>query len=324
MAPKKELEMLLKNNYKLIALDVDGTLINSDHILTARTVRAIKDAKDTGIKVTIATGRHFLSAIRMARKIEIDAPLICSDGAIIRDIYSNDTIYHLLPQEIALDVMRMALDYDNFKIQVFTKDGKIYAGPSYRSTFFKRFLRAPLKHSLRGYYNLMKDFVFIPVKNTGNIDGTIAALDEAPAKVVVYGNERAQDLKDFANRIITKYGDNISITSAIDNCIDILNGGISKAKGISILSEKLGIRREEIITVGDNLNDMEMLEYAGLGVAMGNAPDKVKSKANYVTASNNDDGLAKFLEKLLSVQIKTENFLTPQTKLCQSERGYSG
>lgn len=324
MAPKKELEMLLKNNYKLIALDVDGTLINSDHILAARTVRAIKDAKDTGIKVTIATGRHFLSAIRMARKIEIDAPLICSDGAIIRDIYSNDTIYHLLPQEIALDVMRMALDYDNFKIQVFTKDGKIYAGPSYRSTFFKRFLLAPLKHSLRGYYNLMKDFVFIPVKNTGNIDGTIAALDEAPAKVVVYGNERAQDLKDFANRIITKYGDNISITSAIENCVDILNGGISKAKGLSILSEKLSIRREEIITVGDNINDMEMLEYAGLGVAMGNAPDQVKNKADYVTASNNDDGLAKFLEKLLSVQTKTENYLTHQTKLCQSEGGYSG
>jgi Cof subfamily protein (haloacid dehalogenase superfamily) len=321
MAPKKELKMLLKNNYKLIALDVDGTLINSDHILTARTVRAIKDAKDTGIKVTIATGRHYLSAIRMARKIEINAPLICSDGAIIRDIYANNTIYHLLPQEIAVDVMRMALDYNNFRIQVFTKDGKIYAGPNYRSTFFKRFLCVPLKHSLRGYYNLMKDFVFIPVKNTGNIEGTIAALDEAPAKVVVHGNERAQDLKDFANRIITKYGDNISITSAIDNCIDILNGGISKAKGISILSEKLGISREEIITVGDNLNDMEMLEYAGLGVAMGNAPDKVKSKADYITASNNDDGLAKFLEKLLSVQIKTENFPTPQTKLCQSERG---
>ena len=166
----------------------------------------------------------------------------------------------------------------------------------------------------------MRDFVFIPVKNTGNIEQIIAALDEAPAKVVVYGNERSEELKDFTNEIAIKYGDNISITSAIENCIDVLNGGISKAKGLSILSDNLGVKREEIITVGDNINDMEMIEYAGLGVAMGNAPDQVKDKADYVTASNNDDGLAKFLEKLLSVQIKTKKFPTPQTKLCQSER----
>ena len=83
MTPKKDLELLLKNKFKLIALDVDGTLINSDHILTSH-MRAIKNVKDTGIKITIATGRHYLSAIRMARKIQINAPLICSDGAIIR------------------------------------------------------------------------------------------------------------------------------------------------------------------------------------------------------------------------------------------------
>jgi Cof subfamily protein (haloacid dehalogenase superfamily) len=321
MAPKKDLDRLLNNNFKLIALDVDGTLINSDHILTARTLRAIKNVKDIGIKITIATGRHYLSAIRMARKIQINAPLICSDGAIIRDIYSNDTIYHLLPQEIAVDVMKMALDYNNFRIQVFTKDGKIYAGPSYRNTYFKRFLRTPLKHSLRGYYNLMRDFVFIPVKNMGNIEETIAALDEEPAKVVVYGSERSEELKDFTQRIINKYGDKISITSAIKNCIDILDGGISKAKGLSILCDNLNIKQEEIITVGDNINDIEMIEYAGLGVAMGNAPDQVKSRADYVTTSNNDDGLAKFLEKFLSVQIKTKEIPTPQTKLCQGERG---
>ena len=126
--------------------------------------------------------------------------------------------------------MRMAMDYDNFKIQVFTKDGKIYAGQSYRATYFKHFLKEPLKHSLRGYFNLMRDFVFIPVKNTGSIQGTIAAIDKSPAKVVVYGNERPDDLKDFINKLAAKYGDKISITSAIENCIDILNGGISKAK----------------------------------------------------------------------------------------------
>ncbi len=75
---------------------------------------------------------------------------------------------------------------------------------------------------------------------------------------------------------------------------------MSKAKGLIELAETLGISHDEIITVGDNYNDIEMLKYAGLGVAMGNAPELVKSKADYVTDSNDDEGLAKFLEKLIS------------------------
>lgn len=310
---------LFNGDFKLIALDIDGTLINSDHIITSRTMHAIKNAKDAGINVTIATGRHYISAIRIARKIQISAPLICGDGAIIKDINTNHTIYNLLPKEIAADVMRMAAGYEDFKIQVFTREGKIYLGSNYRNNYFKSFLRAPLKHSLRGYFNLLRDFVFIPVKNTGNIEKTIAAMDDAPLKIVVYGNERREDLKDFTDKIIKKYGDRISITSAIDNCIDILKGGVSKAKALAVLSEKLNIKPEEIIAVGDNINDIEMIEYAGLGVAMGNAPDEVKSKANYVTDTNNNDGLAKFLESLLSVRIKTKEFPVPQTGLCRGQ-----
>lgn len=306
MVQKKEFNKLPKNNFKLIALDVDGTLINSDHIVTPRTLRAIKKAKDLGIKVTIATGRHFPSVIRLARKIQINAPLICGDGAIIRDIYSNDTMFHLLPQEIAVDILRMTQNYKNFTVQVFIKNGKIYAGQSYRGNYLKNFLRAPLKHSLKGYFNLLRDFVFIPVQNTGNTQGAIDALNESPAKVVVYGNERPEDLKDFINKVLDKYGDSITITSSIKNCIDILKGGISKAKGLIILTEKLGIRRDEIITVGDNFNDLEMIKYAGLGVAMGNAPEQVKNKADYVTDTNDNEGLAKFLENLISVKAKTE------------------
>ena len=199
MAKKLDLERL-NNDFKLIALDIDGTLITSDHILTNRTVKALEAVKEAGIKITIATGRHYRSALRIARKIGINAPLICSDGAIIRDIYSGETIFNLLPREVAIDILKMASDYENYRIQVFTKDGKIYAGNNYRQGFFKSFFRAPFQHSLKGYYNLFRDFVFIPVKNTGNIEGTIKALREPPAKVV-FMEMRTRNVKDFTNQI---------------------------------------------------------------------------------------------------------------------------
>lgn len=320
MATQKEFNTLLKSNFKLIALDVDGTLITSHHIVTLRTLRAIKKVKDLGIKVTIATGRHYPSVIRLARKIRIDAPLICGDGAIIRDIYSNETIYHLLPKEIAADIMSMTQNYKNFSVQVFIKNGKIYSGRSYRENYFRKILLVPLKYSLRGYLNLLRDFAFIPVKNVVHTQGAIAALKESPVKVVIYGNERPEDLKDFIKKISAKYGEKISITSSIPNCIDILKGGISKAKGLIILTERLGIRRDQIITVGDNFNDLEMIKYAGLGVAMGNAPEQVKNKADYVTDTNDNEGLAKFLEKLISVHEKADKLPTYQTKFCYSGR----
>ncbi|HHV82351.1 MAG TPA: HAD family phosphatase [Tepidanaerobacter syntrophicus] len=312
---------LFKGNYKkfkLAALDIDGTLINSHHIITSRTKNAIKKAKDAGIKVTISTGRHYRSALSRAKEINIDAPLICSDGALIKDFSTNSAIYHSLSKEIAADIMKTASQYDDFKIQIFTEERKINIGSSYRSKYFKRFLREPLKHSPIGYFNLMRDFAFIPVTNVKNVDEAIKAMEEEPLKVVVYGNERQEDLKLFIEEITKKYKDEISITSAIDNCIDILRGGVSKAKGLAVVSEKLGLNREEIIAVGDNINDIKMIEYAGLGVAMGNAPERVKSKADYVTADNDSEGLAIFFEKLLAGEIHAKETL-PQTKFCQSE-----
>ena len=117
---------IFKNKFKLIALDVDGTLINDDHIVTPRTLKAIEKAKELGIKVTIATGRHYPSVIRLARKIQINAPLICCDGAVISDIYTNDSIYHLLPQDIAVDVMRMTQSYENFACKFLLRMENLY------------------------------------------------------------------------------------------------------------------------------------------------------------------------------------------------------
>lgn len=311
---KKDLD-LLRGNFKLIVLDIDGTLINSDHQLTDRTISAIQSAKKSGIKVTLATGRQNCSAITIARKIGINAPLISSDGSMIRDIYTGETELFPLSTDIAKGILETAKEYENFRVEVFFADNKFYAGKSYRNLLIKRFFKFPLPYSLSGCYNFLRDFVFIPVINMGNIQSTIGALKEPPAKVVIYGE--VDELKEFKNAIAEKYDGAISMTSALVNCVDILNTGVSKARGIAHLAEELGIKQEEIIAVGDNINDIEMIQYAGLGVAMGNALDEVKDKADYVTASNDEDGLACFLEKLLSVRIDAEAGCTAKSKLCE-------
>ena len=151
--------------------------------------------------------------------------------------------------------------------------------------------------SAAGCYNYIRDFVFAPVINAGNLENVLKIMEEPPAKLVVNGT--AETMQEFKNILVKEFSGEISMTTAIENYIDILAYGVSKAHGLEILSEHLGISRENIIAAGDNYNDIEMLEYAGLGVAMGNAPDIVKDKADMITDSNDNDGLVKVIDKYI-------------------------
>ena len=125
-------------------------------------------------------------------------------------------------------------------------------------------------------------------------------LKRPPAKIFVTGE--GKHMRNFQGKL-QHYIMKSFLTSALKNCVDIIHGEVSKAKGLSILAESLGIKREEIIAFGDNINDINMLKYAGLGVAMANAPRRVREIADHVTASNNEDGIAVFLEQFLQTGI---------------------
>ncbi|MDI3481249.1 MAG: hypothetical protein PWQ97_904 [Tepidanaerobacteraceae bacterium] len=302
--------------FKLIALDIDGTLITSRYTITRRTREALRAAMDSGMKVTIATGRFYHSARHIARNIGINAPLVCNDGALIKDIFTGKTVFFKpLPLETARDILHIAAKYSSFKVQIFMEDYKIYAGRGYRRLQFRRFLELSSRYSIAGCYNYLRDFVFVPAKDAGDIAGAERMMTQPPAKIVIYADPG--ELEIFKRDIKEKFGDSIFLTTAIKNTVDILNGEVSKARGIAVLAEMLGINRHEIIAIGDNINDMPMLEYAGLGVAMGNGPDVVKQKADFITAANDDDGVAFFIERLLQ---KKEG---PGSRLIFSSKGLS-
>lgn len=291
----------MNRDFKLIALDIDGTLITSHYTVTPRTRKALRAAMDSGIMVTMATGRFYHSARHLARIIGINAPLVCNDGALIKDIYTGrDVFFRPLPMDIARHILSRAAKYSSFDVQIFMADRKIYAGRGYRMMQFGRFLKYSSKYSLQGCYNYLRDFVFVPARDAGDIAGAEKMMTQPPAKIVIYAEPG--ELEVFKRDIKEKFGDSIFLTTAIKNTVDILDGQVSKARGIAVLAEMLGIKREEIIAIGDNINDMPMLEYAGLGVAMGNGPEAVKQMADFVTATNDEDGIALFIEKLLQKQ----------------------
>ncbi|MCG0274866.1 MAG: Cof-type HAD-IIB family hydrolase [Thermosediminibacteraceae bacterium] len=285
--------------YKMLALDVDGTLISSSYTVSRRTRQALRKAMDMGMIVTLATGRFFGSAKYLARSIPVNAPIVSNDGALIKDVYSGRTLFFKpLPLELAKDILKTASRYLSFEVQVFLKDRKIFSGSDYHWVQIKRYFSFSKRYSLQGAYNYLRDFVFLPVENAGSIEELGRLLKEPPAKIVVSGEPG--EVEAFKGELLENLGDRIYITSAIKNCIDVLEGSVSKARGLEVLAQHLGIKREEIIAVGDNLNDIEMLQYAGLGVAMGNAPEMVKERADFVTAGNDEDGVAFLVESILS------------------------
>jgi Cof subfamily protein (haloacid dehalogenase superfamily) len=288
--------------FKLIALDIDGTLITGQNTLTKRTKKALRDAMDKGFIVTIATGRFYPSACRIARKLPVNAPIVCNDGALIKDVFSDNTIYFKpLPLKLALEILELVSRFPTLKARAFMEHHQIYAGENLQKWQFLSYFRFRRKRSLKGLWNYVRDFVLVPVKNAGDIDGLKDILKSPPAKIFISGE--GKQIEEFSRQITTHYNEEIFLTTALKNCVDIINGEASKAKGLAVLAQSLGIKREERIAFGDNINDMKMLEYAGLGVAMANAPRRVREIADHVTASNNEDGIAVFLEQFLQTGI---------------------
>lgn len=302
------------NKYKLVALDVDGTLITSYHIVSERTKEVLRALMKKGIKITIATGRFYPSVQRIAKEIPINAPLVSNDGALIKDVFSDETIHSQpLSLDIAKEIMDLLPQYGYLEIQVFMEKHRIYSGKGFRKMQLTKFLRFSQLSSLQGTINYFKDFIWVPLVKAKDLEDAKNMMDKAPAKLVVSGTEG--QISALRQDLANIYGSKVFVTTAIPNCIDILDGDASKAHGLAVLTEKMGIKPEEVIAIGDNYNDIPMLEYAGLGIAMGNAPEEVKKTADITTSSNNEDGVAQVLGRILLDE--KESFETEILRDCQ-------
>jgi Cof subfamily protein (haloacid dehalogenase superfamily) len=272
-------------DYKLIVTDMDGTLLSNHHEISEENKEALKKAIDKGIKVAIATGRIYTSARNYAKLLGINTPIIACNGAIIKEEHTGHVIYEdKIEYNTCTKIIDILDKYDLF-YQFYTAD----------SLFCKE-----LTHSSLRYYKFNQS-VSEDMKINIVIDNNIKEVikDKDILKVIIIEDENVALLQEIKKEL--KHIDNIEICSSWHTNIEIMNKGVNKGHAVKRLAEFLGIKREEIITFGDNYNDLSMIEYAGMGVAMGNAEDLVKEKANYITDKNTESGVARALNKLLNI-----------------------
>jgi Cof subfamily protein (haloacid dehalogenase superfamily) len=277
---KGELDM----KYKLIAIDMDGTLLNSKNEISAMNRKAIKKANDMGIKIVLSTGRIFSSAIYYAKLLNINTPIISCNGAYVYEYYNSRLLYdNPIDPKNCIDVIRMA-EENNMYYHFYNKD-----------TFFAN----ELNHTVLKYYRWNED--------KRDRDRINIRIEENPIKIIeeenpnVYKFVFVDDNKDkitcFRKKLCTNK--NIEVASSWWNNVEVMNREVSKGKALEEVCSLFGIKRDEVVAIGDNENDISMLKFAGLSIAMDNGEQIAKDVADFVTDSNDEDGVGKVIEKLI-------------------------
>lgn len=268
-------------NKKLIAIDLDGTTLNQDSMITSKTKETLKKAINAGHHVSIATGRPFRMSHQFYQQLELTTPMVNFNGALVHipNQHWDGERETLINREIAFEILsqkkQLNLDFiaaenrDTFFIDSFDFfDEKIFAS------------------SRPGERNLLS-----PKNLTTNPTSLLVRTDKRFAGAV-----SAELTRQFGSYVdVRTWGGPTAI-------LEIVSKGIQKAKGVQEIANYLSIDQKDVIAFGDEHNDLELLDYAGWGVAMANGTDQLKGIANDVTPlSNQEDGLAVYLEKLLKL-----------------------
>lgn len=270
--------------YKLIVLDMDGTLLNSNKEVSIENKKALKKAQDSGIQVAIATGRIFTSARFYARLLGITAPIIACNGALVRDQNSNEVIdINPIDKEDALKVIEVFKKY-NVYFHIYDEE-KIYVEKLGFSSSIYSAWNEDQSDENKIPIEKLEDTIGYFKSNNINILKLMAVDDD---------NTKMDTIRKELEGI-----NSITIDKSWHNNLEVMSKGVSKGKGIEMLTKIYKVEPEEIIAFGDNFNDLSMKHYVGTFVAMGNGEEYVKKQADYVTTSNDDNGVAKGIEKLV-------------------------
>jgi Cof subfamily protein (haloacid dehalogenase superfamily) len=265
---------------KLLAIDLDGTLLNENLEISSENVEAITLARKAGIKVIIATGRPEQLVKPYIEQLNMEDDLIMYNGSVIGHPFKEEKLYSKeLSKESAREVIEFCEKHD-YICMVYTK-AAIISKPNYRVTFFEE------KNKLLSDKNKC---VFKDIRDIDEI------LSEEINKILLIEKDvnKYNIAKDFAKEL-----KDCSVVQSQNGFIDINPMGASKGAALAFYSKKLGFKRHEIAAVGDQDNDVSMLEFAELSIAMGNASEGAVNAAKYHTLTNNENGVAIAIMKYL-------------------------
>lgn len=262
---------------KVIISDLDGTLLNSDHAISDYTKSVFKELHEQNYLIIVATGRHHIDAMAIIKSLELPVYLVTSNGARIHSP-QKELLYSF---NIESDAVKSVLSID--------------IDPEITTVLFKESVWQTSKTNKK-LNAFQKDLVYPPEV----VD--FSTLDDYSAIKMFFTHENHQKLVDLKDKILENHSDMFSHAFSLPICLEFMDKSVDKSVAIAKILEKEGFSFDEVISFGDGFNDERMLEVAGIGLIMGNAPDNLKIKLPHleVISTNNEDGVAKYLSNFIS------------------------
>ena len=265
--------------YKLVAIDMDGTLLREDKTISERTKKAIQSAREKDVTVVLATGRPIEGVSRYLEELNMytDKDYVLSyNGALVQKTLSKEVIGKIALTGEDLHYLKKLSDELKVNIHAFSETKGLITPKNSKYTEVEASINNIDIHEIN-FDTISKDEVIVKIMMIDEPEILGPAIENLPKEV------------------FEKY----TVVRSTPYFLEFLNKEVNKGVGVEMLAKHLGVKQEEVITFGDAGNDLHMIEYAGLGVAMANAFDEVKEAANYITDSNENDGVAKAIEKFI-------------------------
>ena len=261
---------------RLLAIDLDGTLVNHRLEMDPRDVAAVKAATAAGVLVVLATGRMFKSSLRYAEPLGLTGPIINYQGAVVREIASGDVWYRC---ELSVEMQQRVLVFAeprDWHVNAYVNEVVYTARARPEADLYARVAMVPYE-------------VVGPLSKWIRQESTkMVLVDLDPAEVPARMAELGAWMRDVAR-----------VTRSLDWFVEVVNPKVSKAKALAMVAKRLRIPQSDVCAIGDNTNDEDMVGWAGFGVAMGNAPAGLKQLAKYVTGSITDAGVAQVIQRFV-------------------------
>lgn len=266
--------------YKIIVLDLDGTLTNNKKEITPHTLEVLIRAQEQGIKVVLASGRPTYGIVPLAEKLQLskyEGYILAYNGGEIIDWKTGELMYkNLLDHDVLPYLYKCAKD-NNFAIVTYDGEYVLTEHPDDEYVLKEAIL------------NVMK------IKKVENF---LEAVKHPIAKCLIVGEPTR--LAELEKEMYEHLKDRMGVFRSEPYFLELVPKGIDKAQSLAVLLKELGMTKDEMIAIGDGFNDLSMIKFAGMGVAMGNAQQIVKDNADFITLTNEEDGAAYAIEKFIN------------------------
>lgn len=288
--------------YKLVAIDLDGTLLDSYGEVSEKNKKSIKDAMYKNVEVVLTSGRPIMSVKNLADELECNNYIICGNGSITYDMKKEEILYNRFLEKLKVLQIIKICEENSIFYNVYTKDTILTKNLNYNILFYNQ-ENASKPENKKTHITIMQD-IYEYVKNREESDYlkiTVCDNDK-----VIFGSiiRKLRTVKDIdvldvahmSRKMIKDGTENISMEYYYT---EITNTNVDKWNAIENLIEKLNINKEEVIAIGDNINDAKMVKNAGLGIMMENAAPYIKEMADIIVKDNDNSGVSEAIEKYI-------------------------